>query len=184
MSHHKNHEAETSDTHQETQLQSQEAGIRDRAREFISSTKQHRHGSNYKIILVDPEDVEHIWENVSLHLDMAMKHSEGEMSAMDFYPYLMEGQMQLWVAVVDGDVDASMITQIIPYPRKKVLRIISIAGENMEDWIGFLPLIEGWALSMGCTSLECWGRKGWLKVLQDWKCSYHIITKDLTDRMH
>ena len=155
-----------------------------RAREFISSKNQHLHGSNYKIILVAPEDIEPIWDQVVLHLDMAIAHSEGEMGAEDFYPYLMDGQMQLWVARNDGELDASMVTQIIPYPRKRVLRIISIAGDKMEQWIEFLPLIEGWALSIGCTSLECWGRKGWLKILQDWKCSYHIITKDLTARMH
>jgi len=54
----------------------------------------------------------------------------------------------------------------------------------MDGWIKYLPLIEDWALSVGCTSLECWGRKGWLKILKDWKCSYHILTKDLTSRMH
>ena len=107
---------------------------------------------------------------------MAIAHSEGEMGAEDFYPYLMDGQMQLWVAINDGELDASMVTQIIPYPRKRVLRIISIAGDKMEQWIEFLPLIEGWALSIGCTSLECWGRKGWLKILKDWKCSYHILS--------
>ena len=45
------------------------------------------------------------------------------MGAEDFYPYLMDGQMQLWVAINDGELDASMVTQIIPYPRKRVLRI-------------------------------------------------------------
>ena len=54
----------------------------------------------------------------------------------------------------------------------------------MERWIQFLPDVEHWALNMGCTSLEVWGRKGWLKILRDWECSYHILTKDLTARMH
>ena len=179
MPNQKNPEVETSPTQMEP------TGILEvRAKEFISSKNPLQHGSNYKIILVAPEDIEPIWDQVVLHLDMAMAHSEGEMSAEDFYPYLMDGQMQLWVAINDGELDASMVTQIIPYPRKRVLRIISIAGDKMEQWIEFLPLIEGWALSIGCTSLECWGRKGWLKILQDWKCSYHIITKDLTARMH
>ena len=172
-------ELETSDSQMEP------TGIPDRAREFISQVPlPHRSGQNYKIILVAPEDIEPIWDQVVLHLDMAIAHSEGEMGAEDFYPYLMDGQMQLWVAINDGELDASMVTQIIPYPRKRVLRIISIAGDKMEQWIEFLPLIEGWALSIGCTSLECWGRKGWLKILKDWKCSYHILTKDLKGRMH
>ncbi len=111
-------------------------------------------------------------------------HSEGELEPEDFYIPLIEGDMQLWAALIEEEIIASMVTQIIPYPRKKVLRIISIAGEDMKNWIDNLPIIENWALSNGCTSLECWGRKGWLKILEDWKCSYHIITKDLTNRMH
>ena len=113
-----------------------------------------------------------------------MPHSEGELSTDDFFTALSDGDMQLWIALEDDHILASMVTQIIPYPRKRVLRIISIAGEDMENWIDNLPIIENWALSNGCTSLECWGRKGWLKILEDWKCSYHIITKDLTNRMH
>jgi hypothetical protein len=111
-------------------------------------------------------------------------HSEGELEPEDFYEALTNAEMQLWVAVNDGDIIASMVSQIIPYPRKQVLRIISIAGKGVEQWMQFLPMVEDWALSVGCTSLECWGRKGWLKILKDWKCSYHIITKDLTARMH
>tara|TARA_R100000963_G_C4568975_1_gene54663 strand:+ start:187 stop:531 length:345 start_codon:yes stop_codon:yes gene_type:complete len=111
-------------------------------------------------------------------------HSEGELEPDDFYDLLVEGEMQLWIALEDGKIIASMISQVVPYPRKRVLRIISIGGEDMDKWINSLPLVEDWALEMGCTSLECWGRKGWLKVLTDWKCSYHILTKDLTHRVH
>jgi len=85
---------------------------------------------------------------------------------------------------VDKEIIAVMVTQIIPYPKKKVLRVIAIAGEDMDRWFHFLPAIEEWAMELGCTSLEAWGRKGWLKVLKDWKCSYHILTKDLKNRMH
>ncbi len=159
-------------------------GIRDRARESISSKNLHPHGSNCKIGLCNPDQIPEIWEEVYSHLKRMTPHSEGELEPEDFYIPLIEGDMQLWAALIEEEIIASMVTQIIPYPRKKVLRIISIAGEDMKDWIDNLPIIENWALSNGCTSLECWGRKGWLKILEDWKCSYHIITKDLTNRMH
>jgi len=155
-----------------------------RAREFISSKNPLQRGSNCKIILISPDDVSYIWETVLPHIEAMEPHSEGELSPVDFYEALTNAEMQLWVAIEKKEILASMITQIVPYPRKRVLRIISIGGEDMEKWLGFMSLLEEWALSVGCTSLECWGRKGWLKVLKDWKCSYHIITKDLTARMH
>ena len=175
MKHRQDPEPETSD------LQMDQTGIRDRAKEFIGTAPV---GTNCKIVLVSPDNLPYIWESVQPHLEAMEPHSEGELAPEDFYEAIHNGEMQLWLAVEGKELLASMVTQIIPYPRKRVLRIISIGGDGMERWLGYIPLIEDWALSMGCTSLECWGRKGWLKVLKDWKCSYHIITKDLTSRMH
>ena len=155
-----------------------------RAKEFISSKNPLQRGSNCEVGLVPPTQVPHIWEKVHEHLLRMAPHSEGELEPEDFFEALTEGEMQLWVAIENKDIVASMVTQVVPYPRKRVLRIISIGGDGMDRWIEQLPMVEDWALSMGCTSLECWGRRGWLKVLKDWKCSYHIITKDLTTRMH
>jgi len=106
------------------------------------------------------------------------------MTAENFYEELTNGSMQLWVSIQGKEVLACMITQIAPYPNKQVLRIIALGGVEMDKWIHFLPDIEHWAMNIGCTALEAWGRKGWLRILQDWKCSYHILTKDLTARMH
>jgi len=87
--------------------------------------------------------------------------------------------MQLWVAVEQRQVIAAMVTQIIPYPRKKVLRIIAIGGSGMERWISFLPKVEQFARNLECDSLEAWGRKGWKKILTDWSDSYIVFTKKL-----
>jgi hypothetical protein len=172
-------EQETSDSQMEP------TGIPDRAREFISQVPlPHQSGQNCRIALVSPEHIPKIWDTVHRHLELMTPHSEGELEPEDFYEALTNAEMQLWVALDDGDIIASMVSQIIPYPRKQILRIIAIAGKGVEQWMQFLPMVEDWALSVGCTSLECWGRKGWLRVLKDWKCSYHIITKDLTARMH
>ena len=92
--------------------------------------------------------------------------------------------MQLWLAMEDEEILAAMVSQIVSYPRKRILRIIAIGGGQMDRWLPFLPGLEEWALENGATALEAWGRKGWLKVLEDWKCSYHVLTKDLKTRMH
>ena len=79
-------------------------GIRDRAKEFISSTKQHLLGSNCKIILVSPDDVPYIWEKVHDHLVSMMPHSEGELEPDDFYEAISEGDMQLWIALEEKEL--------------------------------------------------------------------------------
>ncbi len=153
--------------------------------EFTSTTELH--GLSCSTHLVPPDEVNRIWDFVEPFLGMMTPYTEGELLPEDFYESLTNGGMQLWVAVTENEVVAAMVTQVIPYPRKNVLRIICIGGQHMDKWLRFFPRVEDFALYAGCSSMECWGRKGWLRILKDWgwKCSYHIITKDLKKtRMH
>ena len=157
-------------------------GIQDRAKEFIGTEQA---GTNCKVVLIQPGDLEVVWDEVVPLIDAALKYSEGELLSDDLVHPIKTGKMQLWVALSEG-VIAAMITEIITYPRKKVLRVITIAGKDglgMSKWYGFLPLIEGFALSNNCSSLEAWTRKGMAKKLKDWEHKYMVITKDLKSRM-
>ena len=174
--------------HQEDQeqeiLDSQmdQTGIQARAKEFIGTEQA---GTNCKVVLIQPGDLEVVWDEVVPLIDAALKYSEGELLSEDLVPPLETGKMQLWVALSEGVV-AAMITEIVVYPRKKVLRVITIAGKDgrgMSKWYGFLPLIEGFALNNNCSSLEAWTRKGMAKKLKDWEHKYMVITKDLKQRM-
>ena len=179
MKRHQDHEPEISDSPAEL------TGIRDRAKEFISQTPLPPQSGQYcRIALVSPEDVSVVWPSILEYVEEVVSHSQGEATSDHYYEELTSGTMQLWVSIEGKEVLACMVTQIAPYPNKQVLRIIALGGVEMEKWIQFLPDIEHWAMNVGCTSLEAWGRKGWLRILQDWKCSYHILTKDLTNRMH
>ena len=141
-------------------------------------------GPSCRIGLVHPEEVPKIWGEVLPQIERCVPHSEGEMTPEDFYIALVDAEMQLWIAVEDDEVLASMVTQIIPYPAKKVLRVIAIAEGEMDKWFYFQPDLEEFARLMGCTSLEAWGRKGWKKILKDWKDSYVVYTKELDRRLH
>ena len=169
-------EPETSDS------QMDQTGIRDRAKEFIGTV---RAGTNCKVILVSPENIPTIWGNV-IPLMEPSQNEQRELSIDDFLDRLMDGEMQLWVAIEDKEITACMISQFATFPQKRVLRIVYISGEGMDRWIENFPMVEDFALINGCTFLEVWGRKAWIKILKewDWECKYHIITKDLTARMH
>jgi thioester reductase-like protein len=138
-----------------------------------------------KAHLVSPEDVPYLWEDVAPMLARVTEHSEGELETDDFLESLMIGGMQLWVATEDNEIIMSMVTMIVPYPQKKVLRVVSISGERFKELHEkFNDMIEAFAIKKGCSALELWGRKGWKKMLPDWKDSYIVFTKDLKERMH
>ena len=136
-----------------------------------------------KAQIVAPEDVAYLWEHVSPLIDKVQRHTEGEVMADDFLEPLTHGDMQLWIATENKNLHSVMITQIIPYPQKQVLRVISLAGSEFEKLNEFHAMLESFAIRTGCSSLELWGRKGWKKLLPDWESNYIVYTKDLKHRM-
>jgi len=156
----------------------------DQDEEFIGTTEMLRPGKSYKISIINQNEVEAVWPFVIEHLERAVAFSNGEIETKDFLPLLLDEEMQLWVAVGDGECVAAMVTQIIIYPRKKIMRVIAIGGRDMKIWMKNIDMLENFALAMGCTELEAWTKRGFLRVLKDWKMSHIVIKKDLKGRLH
>jgi len=136
-----------------------------------------------KAHIVQPEDIAYIWEDVSPLIEKARKHSEGELETDDFLEPLTHGDMQLWIATEDNNMHSVMVTQIVPYPQKQILRVILIAGSDFKRLYEFNDMIESFAIRTGCSAMELWGRKGWKKMLPDWESNYIVYTKELKHRM-
>ena len=86
---------------------------------------------------------------------------------------LLSGNAQLFVC---GNYELITVTEIVIYPRSKVLNIFMVAGKNIDKWLIYLPAIEAWAKSEGCNEIEESGRHGWIRKLT--KCGYYV--KDIT----
>ena len=136
-----------------------------------------------KAQIVQPEDIAYIWEEVAPLLNRVKEHSEGEAEPDDFLEPLTHGHMQLWIATEDKQMHSAMITQIIVYPQKKVLRVISIAGSDFKRLYEFNDMVQSFAIKTGCSGMELWGRRGWKKLLPDWESNYIVYSKDLKHRM-
>ena len=139
--------------------------------------------SRLKAQIVQPEDVAYIWDQVAPLLEKVKEDSEGEAEPDDFLEALTHGDMQLWIATEDNNMHSAMVTQIVPYPQKQILRVILIAGSDFKRLYEFNDMIESFAIRTGCSAMELWGRKGWKKMLPDWESNYIVYTKDLKHRM-
>ncbi len=138
-----------------------------------------------KALVINPENIPVIWNDVAPLLDRVTEHNEGQFEANDYLEPLTSKVMQLWIAVEGDYLHTVMITKIIEYPNKRDLRVIAIAGSELKTLHSkFNDMIESFALREGCSSMELWGRKGWKKMLPDWKDSYTVFTKELKERMH
>ena len=180
MPHHKNQEQGILDTQQDMELP-EHGEPHLELTESIGTTEQL--GQPCNVALVSVDKVASIWEEVYPLLEKAQVYAAGELDTQDFFEMVENGDMQLWIAEDDGGIFAMMLTEFVQYPRKKVMRIVSIGGKEMNRWMKYFPALEAAALSVGCTGFEIFGRKGWLRVLKDWKCSYHVLTKDIKHKL-
>ena len=82
MKHREDQEQETLDS------QMDQTGIQARAREFIGTEQA---GTNCKVVLIQPDDLEVVWDEVIPLLDAALKYSEGEVLPEDLVEPLKAG---------------------------------------------------------------------------------------------
>lgn len=130
--------------------------------------------------LIPPEDV-HIWWPAALRvLAEPLGMTGGRLSPESVLCWLVGGQFQLWV-VRDGDgVQAASVTEVRTYPTGlRALNIVVLGGAHRERWLHVLSEIEAWAEQRGCSRLEMAGRKGWGRILTDWKQTTVDMEKEL-----
>jgi hypothetical protein len=104
----------------------------------------------------------------------------GDLTEEDVRDFVELGSAELWFAWSDH-LEAAAVTQIISSRDEsaEVLVFLSLGGEDMSRWLGLLDDIEDWARKRGATISRTIGRKGWGRVLRDYRPSYYVYEKEL-----
>jgi len=97
-------------------------------------------------------------------------------SLEDVQDAVASGKAQLWC----GERSA-LVTELVVYPRKKVCRIWMAGGELGELHHEMLPAVEEWAKAKGCAAVEIIGRRGWDRVLDDYRQPHTVLMKEIGD---
>ena len=93
-------------------------------------------------------------------IEDALEYCNAPPSYSDIFQSISEGRMQLWPAP-----RGCMVTEIVIYPRKKVLNIF-LAGGELDQLLDMNSDMNAWAKQQGCTGGTLTGRVGWKKVLE------------------
>jgi hypothetical protein len=93
------------------------------------------------------------------YIEAALEYSGGTHLFEDIEAGILSGKMQLW-----SGPNCAAVTEVIEYPRKKVLHIF-LAGGDMAGLLDMMDSAEAWGRTQGCTSLTLSGRRGWSRVL-------------------
>lgn len=108
-------------------------------------------------------------------IEAALERTGGTHLFEDIVEAVFEGRMQFWPAH-----DACAVTEVIVFPRKKVLHVF-LAGGKMETIVDMNESAAIWAKSLGCEGMSIAGRKGWVKVLKSkgWRESYVTLAVEV-----
>ena len=137
-----------------------------------------------QLLLVKTENVQDVWPKARPLIEKALAYDYlGSMTSTDALRLILNGRQQLWIGV-DTDIFLSILTEIVHYPKNKVLRIIAfstVTGHDMDIWYHHLNILEEFALTCECTALEAWARKGLAEKLK-WEHEYAVISKPIKPR--
>jgi hypothetical protein len=108
-------------------------------------------------------------------IEAALDRCGGTHIFEDIVQGVLTGNMQLWPAE-----DAAAITEIVVFPRKKILNIF-LAGGNMDTIVDMNESAAAFAKANGCDALTIAGRRGWARVLLDhgWSAQFTTLTKEI-----
>ena len=108
-------------------------------------------------------------------IEAALQYSGGTHSFEDVAKGILEGNMQLWPSP-----RGCIVTEIVIYPRKKVLNVF-LGGGELDQLLDMHNDVTDWAKSYGCEALTITGRFGWKKPLKahGWKPLHASFQKEI-----
>jgi len=107
------------------------------------------------------------------YAERALKHQDTH-ALEDVARAIVDNHAQLW-----RGKHSEIVTEIKVYPTIQVCRIW-LAGGDMDELVKeMLPDVEAWAKERGCARMEICGRKGWKRVLKDYREQYAVLTKEI-----
>jgi len=87
------------------------------------------------------------------------------LNVADVTHLLHSGHMQLWAASDGDETPAIVLSEVVTYPRMKVLRLFGLSGSRMKEVAPLLRTIKAWGAEMGCSECEATETRPGLEVV-------------------
>ncbi len=117
-----------------------------------------------EITWINKDDAERIWPKVEPFLVSALKRWLPVYFSVDLLEMVKNDKLQLWIITNNEEekLYGAGLTQILIYPRMKMLSIFMLGGKEMKKWKeSWSDAMEYFAHSEGCECIQAIGRRGW-----------------------
>ena len=122
------------------------------------------------------EHIEDVWDLAVPMLQKAMDRMPGVYCMRELKSKCMDGTYVLWFS---QKAKCALIIKVSQYHSYKACAIVMVGGNDLENWIDELSEIEQYAKSQGCKEMVVSGRRGWERILKDYKFDSVTVVKEL-----
>lgn len=121
-----------------------------------------------KVSMVPPQMISQIWPSVEGYLAKASEYTNGRYEVQDILDTITDYGYYLWVAFDDAVIKGAVVTNIVAYPRRKVLCMQFCGGVELAQWKDpMLQILQSFAFDAGCDGIEATARPGWAKIFKN-----------------
>lgn len=125
------------------------------------------------LLCVNPKDVATIWPQASGLIRAAIERT-GLSEFADVEKQVLAGDQLLWLAISDH-IEAAATTHL----SRGVCTLVACSGHERERWLPLFAKIEAYAKAEGCKCVRLYGRKGWERVLKNYRVEHVILERQL-----
>jgi hypothetical protein len=129
-------------------------------------------------VCVDPARVREAWPLVAPLIRRAAER-DGLSDAAQVEDDLHNGSALLWLAWNGERIEGAAVTQLDAANGQKFCTIVACGGRGLKRWGSLIGTLERFAREEGCTSVRIYGRRGWARVLPDYRLHSIILEKEL-----
>ena len=137
-------------------------------------------------VCVDPARLHEAWPPVAPLIRRAVERG-GLGDAGQLERDLHNGSALLWLAwdprsaTEPGGtrIEAAAVTQLDAANGRKFCTIAACGGRGLKRWRALIGALERFAREEGCTSMRIYGRRGWARVLPDYRLHSIVLEKEL-----
>jgi hypothetical protein len=89
------------------------------------------------------------------------------------------GSALLWIAWNGEKIKAAAVTELGIANSEKFCTVVACGGSDRGQWVHLLAGLEAYGKAEGCAAMRIYGRRGWLKLLPDYRTARVLLEKKL-----
>lgn len=134
--------------------------------------------ASVEAVCVDPKRAKEIWPVIKHWLRAA--HDRGDLTTFaELEKSCLEGNGLIWLAWNGKTLEGAAVTELIRTDRSLYCLIQACGGGNAKNWLHLLASIEQFARDEGCDFVRIVGRRGWKRLLNNYKEKLVVLERPL-----